>query len=177
MSWRAAPPAALDVVGLLPAHCARMRIACPGCAAAYDLPDALLAAGPRELRCARCGAQFRASLPEPEAPEPVAPEPVPVPEPEPVVAAPAPEPPPPAEPPPDRPPPSRGPRHAMPIDPPLPAPEERPEASPRAAIVGWLGSLALIAVAIWAAIIFRAEIIAAWPPAARLFLALGLGSE
>ncbi|WP_372491113.1 zinc-ribbon domain-containing protein, partial [Falsiroseomonas oryziterrae] len=37
-----------------------MRVACPACAAAYEIPDELLASGPRLLQCAACGAQFEA---------------------------------------------------------------------------------------------------------------------
>ncbi|HYF07980.1 MAG TPA: zinc-ribbon domain-containing protein [Acetobacteraceae bacterium] len=40
-----------------------MRIECPSCAAAYDIPDRLLQAGPRALRCAACGTTWMASLP------------------------------------------------------------------------------------------------------------------
>ena len=36
---------------------AAMRIACPSCSAAYDLPEEQLAAG-RAVRCARCGAKW-----------------------------------------------------------------------------------------------------------------------
>ncbi|WP_413466168.1 zinc-ribbon domain-containing protein [Planktothrix agardhii] len=46
-----------------------MRIACPSCSAEYQVPDALLASGPRLLRCARCGHQFQAALPAPAAPQ------------------------------------------------------------------------------------------------------------
>jgi len=45
-----------------------MRIACPNCSAEYDVPESLLAAGPRLLRCARCAHQFEAALPRAETP-------------------------------------------------------------------------------------------------------------
>lgn len=174
-----------------------MRIACPGCAAEYDVPDALLAAGARPLRCARCGTEFRAELPPaaPFVPDPVPAEPAPPPrpEPEPVAAAPERRAPPPempergaaqatlapeAEPPaPEeapRPLPSR-PRQHVPIHPPLPRREEQEATAERgAALAGWIGSLILLLTAVWLAYAWRAEIIAAWPPAARLFAALGL---
>lgn len=51
-----------------------MRIACPNCAAAYEVPDAALAAGPRLLRCARCGHRFTATGPASPAAPPPAPE-------------------------------------------------------------------------------------------------------
>ncbi|MGG5810734.1 zinc-ribbon domain-containing protein [Falsiroseomonas sp. CW058] len=156
-----------------------MRIACPGCAAEYEVPDTLLASGPRMLRCARCGQSFEAGLPR-------APDAAPAP---PAGAAPAAETPPSGPAPPEpaptppatveaeaaRPPPSRGLREHHPIHPPLPQREERAEPSPKVALVGWAVSLAVLAAAIWGAVAFRAEIATAWPPAARLFLALGLG--
>ena len=40
-----------------------MRIACPSCHAEYEVPDAMLAGGGRQLRCARCGHAFAAALP------------------------------------------------------------------------------------------------------------------
>jgi predicted Zn finger-like uncharacterized protein len=47
-----------------------MRLVCPHCAAAYDVPPALLA-GRRAIRCARCGEEWV----EPGAPSPAAEEP------------------------------------------------------------------------------------------------------
>ena len=52
-----------------------MRIVCPACAAAYEVPEARLRPG-LVVRCARCGADWAQPTPEPE------PEPVPTPEPE-----------------------------------------------------------------------------------------------
>lgn len=163
-----------------------MRIACPNCAAAYEVPDTALASGPRLLKCARCGHQFQAALPE--APKPEAAEPPPPPE----AAAPAPpppEPPPPEPPPPEplppepapepapppaeeaeRPPPTRGPARHSPIEP-LPAPPARDTRL----VMAWILSLAVLGGAGWAAVHYRAEVMQAFPPAARLYLALGLG--
>jgi predicted Zn finger-like uncharacterized protein len=178
----------------------RMRIACPGCAAEYDVPDALLAAGPRPLRCKRCGTEFRAELP-PAAPfaPPSAPAPAPAlplaappgatpPAPEPAARAAAPPaaaddgiltygPGEPAEPPPEPPRPLsfRGTRRHAPIDPPLPRREERVPDGRGAAIAGWIGSVILLLTAAWLAYAWRSEITAFWPPAARLYAALGLG--
>lgn len=145
-----------------------MRIACPSCAAEYEVPDAALAAGPRTLRCARCAHQFQAALPAPESPpEPPAPQP----------AAPEPAAAPPAESlTPDRPPPSRGPTQSMPIDPPLPRLSDAPTSPPdRMALAGWLVTVAVLAVGVYAGLAFRAEIMGAWPASARLYQALGLG--
>jgi predicted Zn finger-like uncharacterized protein len=128
-----------------------MRIACPNCSAEYDVPESLLATGPRLLRCARCAHQFEAVLPGAEAPatprEAAAAPPAaapPVAAPQPAGPAPTTPPDPPPEPPPpaqapvpdvaaapplevtaplvDRPPPTRGLAHHSPIDPPAPEP-------------------------------------------------------
>lgn len=163
-----------------------MRIACPTCAAAYEVPDAILAAGPRLLRCARCSTEFPAALPEAEArPQATtvadpAPDPIPEPsaEPPPRDASPAPDPMPPSpEPAPDlavaprdRPPPTRGPAVPSPIEPPEP-----PAASGQGALAAaWMASVAAIAAGVFALLHWQAEIAAAWPPAARLYAALGL---
>jgi predicted Zn finger-like uncharacterized protein len=144
-----------------------MRIACPACSAAYEVPDALVGKG-RRLRCTRCSHAWMAA-PSGEAPvlgtspdtplgTPLAPPP----------SAPQPQ----FEPPPPVPMPRRAPQL---IDPPLPqlgdAPARR-EANPLL-WAAWIGSvlmLVLAAALLWA---YRAEVVAAWPPAARLFMALG----
>jgi uncharacterized membrane protein len=56
-----------------------------------------------------------------------------------------------------------------PVAPPLPRLGDAP-ASPidRFALVGWLATIAVLLVAIVAVIAWRADIVAAWPPAARL---------
>ncbi len=154
---------------------AAMRIACPSCAAEYEVPEAALAAGPRLLRCARCGHSFAAAAPPPE-PEP------------------APEPPPPAEPPPGSPPESPRPRagpstlrpeRAPPPEPPAappPAPDpparerlaEPPPAPPRGPLMlAWLVSLAVLAAIGWALWRYRDAVMEAFPPAARLYALFG----
>lgn len=51
-----------------------MRIACPNCAAVYDVPDQALVR-PRVLRCARCGHEWDSPpLPPEAAPPPIEPE-------------------------------------------------------------------------------------------------------
>ena len=157
-----------------------MRIACPNCAAAYDVPDALLAAGPRRLRCARCGTEFLAALP-PAAPPP-APESPPefsrweVAEatPEPPVDEPAPTPdlaaPELTAPPRERPRPTRGPAGPSPI-----APEDATAAPGQVSLAAaWIASLGVIGAGLFALLHWQAEIAAAWPPAARFYAALGL---
>jgi predicted Zn finger-like uncharacterized protein len=195
-----------------------MRIACPNCGAEYEVPDAMLASGPRMLKCARCDHRFQAEAPRaaepgpsspeagavvspgpgavvspgpgavvsPEAGAVVSPEPGAVVSPEPGAAAspappPEPEPPPrpdvvaplrppPPEPPPSRPPPTRGPSQHSPIE----AVAADPPRGGAALALAWLLSLAALGGAGYAAFLYRAEIMQAWPPAARLFAALGL---
>jgi predicted Zn finger-like uncharacterized protein len=149
-----------------------MRIACPSCSTAYEVPDALLAAGPRLLRCTRCGTQFTAQGSAPPPPEAPPPESPPFRPPPPKSAAP----PPPEAAPPEASPPEPAPE--PPVEPlreaTAPAePPARPSTGPLAA--AWLGSFALLGALLFATLHWRAEIAAAWPPAARLFAALGLG--
>jgi predicted Zn finger-like uncharacterized protein len=157
-----------------------MRIACPTCATAYEVPDALVAAGPRLLRCARCRTEFPASTPDrkaapepeplakstqpdvPPAPDPALPEPSAAPAPKPThgLAAVARE----------RPSPTCGPAGPSPI-----TPEEAPVASGQGRLAAaWIASISAIGAGIFALLHWQAEIAAAWPPAARLYTALGL---
>ncbi len=46
-----------------------MRIECPGCEAAYEVPQAQIRPG-RSVRCARCGLQWRPGGEQPPEPEP-----------------------------------------------------------------------------------------------------------
>ncbi len=176
-----------------------MRLGCPNCGAEYEVPDALLASGPRLLRCARCGHQFQAARPVPQqgtetAPVVSAPASAP-PAPAPAPAAPFRAEPPRAEVAPShapgaapverrvaedntgRPPPTRGLSRHTPIHP-LPEEDEEEEgrgpAATLALAAGWLISCALLGAAAWMAFQYRAEIMEAWPPAARLYQALGL---
>jgi predicted Zn finger-like uncharacterized protein len=145
-----------------------MRVVCPSCAAAYEVPEAKLAAGVRRLRCAACGAEW--ALPPPE--EPSSPPP---PEPAPAAAAA-----PPAEPPAEPPPAPAG------VTPPLRAPAEllagppgEAESPPRppasgAVVAAWAASVLLLLGCGVAVFYFQAEILRAWPPAARFYGLLGL---
>ena len=138
-----------------------MRIVCPSCQAAYEVPEKLLSGAPRKVRCARCGDAW---VPEavvvavPAVEEVLPPAPEPEPEPEPVPEPPAhvapPPPPPRGAREPDAPPPRRG--------------------KPVLAAIAWAASLALLGGAGWAAVAWRAEIMAAWAPSQRLFTLLGL---
>jgi predicted Zn finger-like uncharacterized protein len=127
----------------------RMRIACPSCGAEYDVPDRLLAGPARTLRCSRCGADFAL---------PVSALAAPVPEPAAVLA---PEPPP------------------APGLPAPPARERAPVASAppdQAALLrAWVASLVVVIGAMVGLLVFRSEVMAAWPSATRMFAAIGLG--
>ena len=87
-----------------------MRIACPKCLAEYEVPDSLLATGPRLLRCARCTHQFEAALPAAAPSPPAAPAAPPVPTPMPPASALP-------EAPPDAAPPEAPPGHSAPAEP------------------------------------------------------------
>ncbi|WP_419899682.1 zinc-ribbon domain-containing protein [Roseomonas sp. USHLN139] len=125
-----------------------MRIECPDCAAAYDVPEALVAPG-REVRCVRCA---HAWVPRPALLPALAEEAAA----EPVEALPL--------------------RSEAPRLPPARAEEQLPAVippPPRASrapvVVAWIASLLLVAggcVALWH---YRLAIVAAWPPSARLF--------
>jgi predicted Zn finger-like uncharacterized protein len=132
-----------------------MRIICPFCEAAYDVPASLIAAR-RKLRCARCQGDWVADAgipPEPaEAPPPqVAPP-----------AQPLAIPPPPAA-----------------ITPPerlAPEAEPPPRAGVPATLVlaAWVASFAVLGAAGWAAVNWRQPVMRAWPPSVRLYEILGL---
>ncbi len=201
-----------------------MRIACPACAATYEVPDGMLAAGQR-VACARCGRDWT-PLAGPSAPAsdiaiPIAP---PRPEPSraepsraepsrPAQPRPAPPRPPPARPDPiaSQPPslaqqfsiaqppnPAQSPSLAQPpsLAPPLSAPPDRsppsaepsrPDWFPRVAAdwgsaeerlplvtLAWVGSVVLLLALLGAGVSARDSLMARWPPASRLFSALGL---
>ena len=144
-----------------------MRIVCPSCQATYEVPDSLLAGG-KTVRCARCGTEW-APLAE--------------------AAASSPAPPPPAPP---EPPPAAAPEDHARVEPRLsgyrprnidsaddsrlPPRDDEIELAPRrgGALLGWLISLAILALLIWAAFAFRSQVMGAWPPSARLYAVLGL---
>lgn len=156
-----------------------MRIVCPNCQAAYEVPESLLSGG-KAVRCARCGTEWAplaAASPPPAVPHPAAPPPTPAPQPEPFDAAP---------PPPDELPDPRieprlsgyRPRSIDSADDTRPPPrDDEIELVPRrrgGALIGWLVSLVILALLIWAAFAFRSEVMGAWPPSTRLYAALGL---
>ncbi len=145
-----------------------MRIECPHCAAVYDVPEERLQ-GRKAVRCARCGTEF---IPAQE---------VATPEelrwPEPVIETAAPEedlseelve----AEP-------QRRtplPRHEIPSISAMQRLAQSASPPPRstAPVIAWAASLVFLALLIWAAVNWRAEIMQAWPPSTRAYAALGL---
>lgn len=141
-----------------------MRVQCPDCTIAYDVPDHLLV-GHRVLRCARCGAEWTPGQPaaKPEEATPVQ-SPPPLPAALPPLAAPAPLP--------DqheaqleREPFSAMQRLALPVEPPRRTPWVG---------LAWVGSLIVVAALAWGAVTWRADVMHAWPPSTRAYAALGL---
>lgn len=132
-----------------------MRIACPSCAAAYEVPDQLVIPG-RRTRCARCGHQWVAVPVESDLPPPVPLDPNPPEEPETAGD--------------EVPPPPR--RSAVPKAPP-PAP---PRSGPWLRLA-WAASLLMLVGLGVAGVLGRHAVMTAWPPSARLYAALGLAGE
>jgi predicted Zn finger-like uncharacterized protein len=164
----------------------QMRIVCPSCQSAYDVPPAVVAAR-RTLRCARCSADFVAEAEVGAEAEVVAPQPA-----RPPAAPPAP----PAAPP-------RQPAAFVSLAPlieePVPEviipgmimpaaqpdmlsrlkqvamfpPEPEPPNMALAVGAGWVGSFLLLGLMAWAVVWFRVPIMHEWPPSTRLYAALG----
>ena len=139
-----------------------MRIVCPTCSAAYEVPDRMLGSG-KKLRCARCANEWvppevPVAAPAPP-PAPVAPErptPAAPPPPRPVQAAPA------------------APAPALHADP-KPARSALSASNRLAVPLALAGSAMLLAALLGAGVIWRSDLMHAWPPTARLFGWLGLG--
>jgi predicted Zn finger-like uncharacterized protein len=134
-----------------------MRIVCPSCVAAYDVPEPVLVAR-RTLRCTRCGSEFVAAA---------SPHPVPVPVPVPSTQA---------EPPETT---TRLPdmhaRDAQRLAPGPAAPAARTQKWRAATVLaGWALSGMLIAAGGWAGFAWRGAIMQAWPPATRIYAVLGI---
>jgi predicted Zn finger-like uncharacterized protein len=135
-----------------------MRIECPSCFAAYEVPDSLMDAG-RVVRCARCGGEW---VPVPLEVEPQSTgfaEARPGPEPiadalrEPFV----------------------GPTRVSAMDR-LTAHPALTSSSIRLKLA-WAASVLVLVVAVAAALTWRDEIMAAWPPSARAYAVFGLNPE
>ena len=126
-----------------------MRIVCPSCHAAYDVPDQVVARR-RKLRCARCGADFNVAGSKPAVqPRPAPAQTSDVPR---VLAA--------------------EPRPAAIVDPAtVPAPDK--PAARAIVLAGWVASFALLGVMGWSAVNWRVPIMQVWPAATRVYAALG----
>ncbi len=159
-----------------------MRIVCPNCAAAYDVPDQVMAGPPRAFRCARCAHEWTPNAQPPpaaDAPGSDAPGsdiPVPLSRLAPVLPLP------------NHPAPAQEGTFTMP---PLPvdrqpllaigAPlveDDRIAHAPRAGnvvgIVGWVLTVAILALALVLAVLRQSQIEALWPASQRLYAMLGL---
>jgi predicted Zn finger-like uncharacterized protein len=150
-----------------------MRIACPSCDAVYDVPDAMLAAAPRAVRCARCGTEWtpeRLADPAPAVqPPPAGPRP---PQAEPAMR-------------PERPEPKLS-SYRTRTEPRIAADDEGDARPPprddetaarrrrRGAVAGWVLSVLLLLGLAVAAVAWRTQVMAAWPPSERVYGALGL---
>ncbi len=140
-----------------------MRVSCPACDAAYEIPDDVMAAG-RRLRCARCANEWVPVAAE--DPADLAPPP-------PVVAAkvePTTEDLEPAQP-------SARPPPPLVASPPLIQDRAEPEPESRSAarvLAAWTLSVAILVGIAVAAYVFRETVQSAWPPSQLLYAALGL---
>jgi predicted Zn finger-like uncharacterized protein len=144
-----------------------MRIVCPNCSAAYDVPDGLLT-GRKAVSCARCGKEWQPAeaAARPEQPVVTRLEAPPLPvrtvqveseaEAETVIAE----------------------RRGLSggdwaIDRLMAAP--LPPPGPRLALrFAWVASVVIILAGLGGALVWRADVMAVWPPSTRLFAALGL---
>jgi predicted Zn finger-like uncharacterized protein len=152
-----------------------MRITCPVCSANYEVPDQMLGSG-RKVRCAQCGHQWvPGPAPVPSAPPTPRPAPTPIPESPPranlkerladVPRTPA------------RPPPLILEKLDK-VEPTIPDDSAHRLVERRSGSgvwLGWVASIVIWGLVVWAAYAYRAEVMAAWPPSQRLYAALGLG--
>jgi len=143
----------------VPPYVRPMLVNCPSCNAAYDVPDRLLAAGPRRMKCAKCGHQFSAALAQESELPPAS-----------SVAVD-----PPAE--------ATAPTSAAPLprsDRPAGSAIKPVEAQParakpdRLALLGWVATLLLLLGSGGFVSANHTELAQAWPPVERLFAQLGL---
>ena len=143
-----------------------MRIACPACNAAYQVPDDQLSEG-RMVRCARCGTDWAPIEPIPATDEePARPEAAAAPVAEAREPEPAPEP--------------R--RMAIEEDIPIPRPPVLPPPPPKPRVplllvLAWVVSLAVVGGAIAGLYAGRERVMRVWPPSIRAYAALGLAGQ
>jgi predicted Zn finger-like uncharacterized protein len=142
-----------------------MRIACPACNAAYQVPDDQLREG-RVVRCARCGTDWSPleAVPadEGEREPPLPPPSIEVPAPEPVFEP-----------------------ETMPVEEeeiPIPRPVMMPKAPPKPRppvllMFAWVVSLAVVAAGVGGLYVRRDRVMQVWPPSIRAYGPLGLASK
>jgi predicted Zn finger-like uncharacterized protein len=152
-----------------------MRIVCPSCEAAYELPPTLLKPG-QAVRCARCQREW---LPPGDEPSPVPPAPTAIPVPPAPTAIPGPPPVP------D----NASPLSRLATETHLAAGRRttttmenlaRPGTPPRnghGVGIAWFVSLVVLALLVWGAYVGRATVMQVWPPSIRLYSALNLVAE
>ncbi len=141
-----------------------MRIVCPSCAAAYEVPDARVIPG-QSVRCARCGTSWT-PVAGPQPATEAAPSRLPT-------AGPVPLPQ--STPTPPRPTPSDAQIFSAPN--PFAGTPERPGArfaGGPAVLAGWVVSVAAVVGLGWATVTYRYDIMHVWPPSERLYSTLGL---
>jgi predicted Zn finger-like uncharacterized protein len=137
-----------------------MILTCPACSTRYQADETKFSPAGRNVRCHKCGHVWYQPAPEPEG------------EPEPVFVAP--EPPPPSA--------FEAPPPQAYMQPPSFAVESREQApKPRSPWlrhlllgVGWAGLAAIVVLVGWTAMVYRQQIVAAWPQSASFYSKLGL---
>ena len=142
-----------------------MILTCPSCETRFNVPDAALGTAGREVKCSRCAHRWHAMPAAAEPPPPLRPRPA-------LRESPAE--------------PAAMTVSVEPAQPPLPpgivsrprtAPPARPAApqpSParlRLAVLALVAALVLLGGVLW---FLRADLVAAWPPAGRVYAAIGL---
>ena len=136
-----------------------MRIVCPSCTAAYEVPEARLLPG-QSVRCARCGTNWAPVAGPQSAARPAAPQPSTA-----------------AGLPPSQAPPTPSDAQIFSAPNLFAGTPERPGgrfASGPAVLAGWVVSIAAVACLCWAAVAWRYDIMHVWPPSERLYSTLGL---
>jgi predicted Zn finger-like uncharacterized protein len=136
-----------------------MILTCPACSTRYQADGTKFSPAGRNVRCAKCGHVWYQSAPEPEG------------VPEPVFVAPAPSPSAFEAPPPQA--------YMQPPSFAVESQEQPPK--PRSPwlrrfllVVGWAGLFAILLFLLWAAVVYRRQIVAAWPQSASLYSKVGL---
>jgi predicted Zn finger-like uncharacterized protein len=127
-----------------------MRIVCPSCSAAYDVPDSLVLPG-RVVRCARCTQEWTPVDAVPAEPYPVSPGPMP-PEIEPPIST----------------------IRQTAMNRLAAHPAEPPSKS--GLRLAWAASILVIVLALGGAYAWRSQIFAVWPPSERAYALFGLHS-